>query len=402
MLRALVALGDPRQLVAMRELAASPRARRATVRDYLARALPNAIAQLEAVSVSSIDDEQRWRALLPARDDAARDGRSASELLAAIYQDPDDDDSRRVYADLLQEAGDPRGELIGLQLQQARGAASSKEERRVRALLRAHRGQWIGEDLERVLNKVVFERGFLFAAELAQNAVATDEIWQRAAADERLATLRELHKGRGSARRLQLFVEGAARNLTSLEVPSNTILDVLVGLPGPRALQALSLPRPPSRKKLAAMVEASSLANLRRLTLTIDPGDIERVLGDLRRYRLLERLQALTLQPSGYQVEDGPAVMRLWAELPVKLSYLAYGHEHARFVIERRADGRCIARCVGWAADFAAAFASALPGEVRELVFTPCKHGGPTPEKQAIAAATRGRVEPLEVRFEGY
>ena len=42
------------------------------------------------------------------------------ELRAAVWDDPISDDARMVYADYLQDRGDPRGELVGLQVLRAR------------------------------------------------------------------------------------------------------------------------------------------------------------------------------------------------------------------------------------------------------------------------------------------
>nr|HEX4316534.1 TIGR02996 domain-containing protein [Kofleriaceae bacterium] len=73
-------------------------------------------------------------------------------LFAAVDAAPDDDAPRRVLADALLELGDPRGELIALQL------APVLDDARIRALLDAHRAEWAGKlDL---IGDVVFERGF--------------------------------------------------------------------------------------------------------------------------------------------------------------------------------------------------------------------------------------------------
>ena len=52
------------------------------------------------------------------------------ELRAAVWDDPISDDARMVYADYLQDRGDPRGELVGLQIARARtGEPVSDRER---------------------------------------------------------------------------------------------------------------------------------------------------------------------------------------------------------------------------------------------------------------------------------
>ena len=90
--------------------------------------------------------------------------RPGAELLAAIRAAPGDDRPRLVYADWLQERGDPRGEFIALQLASA-GARSSERDaraqRRELVLLRDHVRSWLGPigDVA-VLKRCRFVRGF--------------------------------------------------------------------------------------------------------------------------------------------------------------------------------------------------------------------------------------------------
>ncbi|MCX5746805.1 MAG: TIGR02996 domain-containing protein [Proteobacteria bacterium] len=74
-------------------------------------------------------------------------------LRAAIFAAPDDDAPRMVYADALLERGDPRGELIVLQL---RGVDPIRQAE----LVATHQAAWLGA-LAPALSEVVFERGFL-------------------------------------------------------------------------------------------------------------------------------------------------------------------------------------------------------------------------------------------------
>lgn len=74
-------------------------------------------------------------------------------LLAAIYEHPEDDLARSVYADALQEIGDPRGELISLQLHQPTNP-------RARDLATKFAVAWLGE-LAPVVIASEWKRGFL-------------------------------------------------------------------------------------------------------------------------------------------------------------------------------------------------------------------------------------------------
>ncbi len=89
-------------------------------------------------------------------------GRSPTraKLLAAVLADPADLTPRAVYADALQEAGDPRGEFIALQL-------AGKSTRREKALFAAHRATWLGSLAKVLAPSSQFANGFLRAAVLA-------------------------------------------------------------------------------------------------------------------------------------------------------------------------------------------------------------------------------------------
>ena len=52
-----------------------------------------------------------------------RAARGEDELLAMVYEDPEADAPREVYADRLLERGDPRGELTRVRTASARSAA---------------------------------------------------------------------------------------------------------------------------------------------------------------------------------------------------------------------------------------------------------------------------------------
>ena len=97
---------------------------------------------------------------------AAASALSYEELLAAVLADPQSDAPRLVLADWLMERGDPRGELISVQCDLARGAPREAElrEREV-ALLSAHGAQWMGP-LGRDVLQVRFRRGFVESVEI--------------------------------------------------------------------------------------------------------------------------------------------------------------------------------------------------------------------------------------------
>jgi uncharacterized protein (TIGR02996 family) len=107
--------------------------------------------------------------------------RTAEDLFAEVYAHPDDDGPRQVLADFLQERGDPRGELIALQL-------SGNNDKRVDELLEQHGKRWLAP-LLRVLawspgaRATRFARGFLSVAHVYSDdeqkiaLVADDPMW---------------------------------------------------------------------------------------------------------------------------------------------------------------------------------------------------------------------------------
>jgi len=103
------------------------------------------LADVEAPKLSSAD-ENRLTELERSFDaekrsteqnvsDTKRAKQSDDELLSAVYANPDDDGPRLVFADLLSERGDERGEFISLQVHRAAGRGTHEMLTREQALL---------------------------------------------------------------------------------------------------------------------------------------------------------------------------------------------------------------------------------------------------------------------------
>lgn len=104
---------------------------------------------------------------------AKPEGADPAALLEQVRASPDDDDLRLVLADALDAIGDPRGELIVLQIRRASGGTNRQRAARERALLKEHMREWLGAIAPVVkLKTAVFERGFLSRCE----AVATRQV----------------------------------------------------------------------------------------------------------------------------------------------------------------------------------------------------------------------------------
>lgn len=148
----------------------------------VAKKLPPAVAltAAERAQVSAL--EAALVALQPA---APKGARTEAALLADVYAHPDEDGPRLVYADFLEEKGDPRAELIQLQC----AAPSPAHDKRVRALLDKHGKQWLGPLAPVIGAKFEFRRGFLAKAVVKfKNAVEAERFGN----DPAWATVEEL------------------------------------------------------------------------------------------------------------------------------------------------------------------------------------------------------------------
>jgi uncharacterized protein (TIGR02996 family) len=170
---ALVELADVRQLAAFDQILEEA-ARGTTARSIVTSQLPAFRTKLAAEVAKYPIELAADDAAVLARIDATLAGTERAphpdsvQLFAAIYAEPEDDAARLVLADELQGRGDPRGEFIALQLARGRGGTRSKRERE---LLAAAGRDWLGA-LDPVIAKtgIVFERGFLTACAIRDNA----------------------------------------------------------------------------------------------------------------------------------------------------------------------------------------------------------------------------------------
>lgn len=147
------------------------------------------------------------------------------QLLEAIWRDPTDDAARQVYADWLLERGDPRGEIINLQLTDT-PAAKKKGER----LAKTHRRALLGPLAKAVVaSSAEFARGFLVACHTdVRRKAEADVIFGR----PEWATVERLHFGSyaGLSAHMRALVEArgvseaALAALATIELPRLEIL----------------------------------------------------------------------------------------------------------------------------------------------------------------------------------
>jgi uncharacterized protein (TIGR02996 family) len=256
----------------------------------------------------------------------------ATQLLAQVYERPGDDEPRRVLADALQAVGDPRGELIALQLMP--GDDESRL-RRIDQMVKACGADWLGQ-LAEIAYRVQFARGFLAKLELKKTLPT---YFHQLVEHPMLATVEELIPGEEQgARYAELVASPALRALRRIEVHGKEALDALpsitaaidhVACPwikrgGGNYIQALS-------KRV--LPECARRPAVRSLGVAIE--GFEAVVAS----RLLERLSSITIGSP----QLGPA-LALWSKLP----------QSCKLVTKRNA---ALEECVGvrtaWLGDLA-------------------------------------------------
>lgn len=118
------------------------------------------------------EERSACQALGPLLEPIAAAAKQGDELLDAIFDNPEDDGVRLVYADWLIERGDPRGEFIHIQYKRRDRGLSPTEEKHEKALLKKHLHTWLGPDLARAVDPkqgLCFERGFPIKIELEES-----------------------------------------------------------------------------------------------------------------------------------------------------------------------------------------------------------------------------------------
>ncbi|MDP3236611.1 MAG: hypothetical protein Q8N26_27715 [Myxococcales bacterium] len=164
-------------------------------------------ARLEGVTLSplpptgtltsnELGDLTALEAAVDAASSPTKDRGKADELLTAVLENPADLPLRQILMDSLLELGDPRGELLALQLgSRERSAAERKREK---ALIRDHWAALLGPLAPLLKPESRFANGFLVHAELraAMNAAVENAI--EGARGHRLWRTVESFSGEGS------------------------------------------------------------------------------------------------------------------------------------------------------------------------------------------------------------
>jgi uncharacterized protein (TIGR02996 family) len=173
------------------------------------------------------------------REKTAGGPKSNPDLEAAIYADPEDAQAYLVYADWLQEQGDPRGELITLQ----HAAASKKDKKVAQAAekhLAAHADAFLGplapwtkpQDGRDEGEVFIWKNGFIHTARLSVDEHGDTEF------EGELDQLYDMLVGQPSGKFLVELRVGM--NRTSYDNDQQPLIDAMVKKP-PRALRVLHI-----------------------------------------------------------------------------------------------------------------------------------------------------------------
>jgi len=146
----------------------------------LESAPPDGLSEVDAGLVSELEDLVTGRGHQPSE-------RAIYDLFQDVYANPEDDEPRRRLGERLEAAGDPRGELIRLQLD--RHGKKARPSKRESELLRVHARRWLGPLSSLVDDTARFERGFVVEARTgkSEHAGSTPHARRRALAIGRAA-----------------------------------------------------------------------------------------------------------------------------------------------------------------------------------------------------------------------
>jgi uncharacterized protein (TIGR02996 family) len=296
---ALVAVaGDPRSIARLRDLDLERLVRPSSLetlarrRDETITALRKSYPRMPALGTHTTQ-LARLAVEIRRRQASSRGAAlTGDQLLAEIRNHPDDDGPRIVYADWLQERGDPRGALIALQL-------GGGEPRQIRALLDAHAATWLGAIATVAVHAHTrFARGFAVAVTInprnetylrsvvgapewfsveeltisgmfAESTVCADLIRHPC-----MRSLRDV-RGLGSAPAAALAIADPALAITTLHVRGGYVVSQLGDARGMPSLERVVIAEPGALADLISLTQMPVAARLRSIALETGPTTLE-------------------------------------------------------------------------------------------------------------------------------
>lgn len=328
----LIAQRDPRMPDKLRDLARSPTRKNSFDRRVQAKLASDAIAKMGAVEPKRPDDAEAWLSILPKR--PKKGPGDVHTWMQAILEAPDDDTPRQVYADLLIEQDDPRGEFIALQLQ----AGAARSQKRAAKLLRTHKRAWLSEPLCQTLVRVEFKRGFLDSAALEHRGAAAAHTWRVARQAPALQTLRALYKGKADTELYLSFLKASqARCLECIEVTGPNVYRAVLELPARRRIRTLLLRTPLNGSRLTKLAEAPAFAQLQTLEYPLSARTLMPAIVALEGSPLLRRIERLRLFNKNASADAGLALLLRCESWPANLREVSARLMNAHLKVQRSA-----------------------------------------------------------------
>jgi uncharacterized protein (TIGR02996 family) len=225
--------------------------------EHLARVFAKLPARAE-VLLGDADAAALARITRAGRSEPSASAGRADAILGEVLDRPDDDALRTVLADALIENGDPRGELIMLQLDASPDPA---KRRRVDQIIEQHREHLLGALDRAVKPEVTFARGFLARCALKKGSSAEIAAMVRKTAGDPLWATVEHIEGPHDR---EIVLHPVMRSLRSL-AHSELGLRELASWPRLTGL----VDKLHQREDLELMVAPTSFAALRTLDLSL-------------------------------------------------------------------------------------------------------------------------------------
>jgi len=286
-------------------------------------------------------------------DTAGAGGSRGDDLLAAILADPDSDDARRIYADLLVERGEPRGEFIHVDLALDGPLSIRRREQlaqRRAELSRAHARQWFPyalggmrthhgflQAVKGTLKQLKAAGSKLFAAEPVTEVELTgaedDDVVEQLLAARWLPRLRRLilRGAIGDEGFARLCASPATAGLRALNVSRNELgADALAELGGglPRVTTLVLTGNPIGDEGLAGLRRWQHAAGVETLYLSgceLSGGGLAKLFRGAGRAATpseLARLDKLCLSDNDELGDEGAAVIASHARCLPRLRHL--------------------------------------------------------------------------------
>jgi uncharacterized protein (TIGR02996 family) len=248
-------------------------------------------------------------------------------FLRAICASPDDDTPRLVFADWLDDHGEPqRAEFIRVQceMEQAEefGPRWRELDKRQRKLLLANRAKWSAELANRGVMNAESRRGFVHEVTIYSKRFAAEAEKLLAAAPIRQVKFADLRAARGNVPLAELLRCPALARLQELDFAntlflSNDEAELIAGCSALRGLRVLILPHhnltPITMRALMQSANMNSVTQLELIAVSIEREwngtDLAAALVADPGFR---RITRLTLRGTG----TGPAGIRAFAESP--------------------------------------------------------------------------------------